>query len=137
MAKSSIVAPEGATIKIPEDQWVSFLDEFTRQNRGAHATLEVLGPGVGYQVETENKPFEGISSDVKDGERNVWITFGGDPENHVTHGIQNVSAIWVRLPTATSGAAMEIEAHDGTKTLLELSRPEDYALPPPEDARPS
>jgi hypothetical protein len=30
---------------------------------------------------------------------------------------------------------VEIEAHDGTRTLLELSRSEDYELPPPADAR--
>jgi hypothetical protein len=28
------------------------------------------------------------------------------------------------------GAVVEVEAKDGTKTLLELTRPEEYALPP-------
>ena len=36
-------------------------------------SVEVLGPDVGYQVETENRPFDGISTDIKDNEQVVWI----------------------------------------------------------------
>ena len=39
------------------------------------------------------------------------------------------NAIHVREATVNSGAAIEIEARDGTTTLLILSRPEEYALP--------
>jgi hypothetical protein len=111
-------------------QWIDYFARFTRDYRGAHARLEVLGPDVGYQVETDDRPFDGIGTDVKDGEDAVWITFGSTLEDHLTHGIQNVSAIRVRPPTGRAGPAVLIEAQDGTKTLLELSRPEDYALPP-------
>jgi hypothetical protein len=33
------------------------------------------------------------------------------------------------LPTPRSGLVLEVEAQDGTTTLLELSKTEDYALP--------
>jgi hypothetical protein len=92
--------------------------------------LDVLGPDVGYQVETEDRPFDGIGADVKDGEDTVWIYFGSTPDDHLAHSIQNATAIRVRPPAGRTGAAVLIEAQDGTKTLLELSRPEDYALPP-------
>jgi hypothetical protein len=118
------------TITVSRDLRIAFLADFTRNNRGAHARLEVLGPDVGYQVETENRPFDGIVPDVKDGEDAIWIIFGSTPYQHHTHGVYGVTAIRVRLASAVRGAAVLVEAQDGTKTLLELSHPEDYELPP-------
>jgi hypothetical protein len=132
MANSTTVVSKGPTpdILVDRAQWITFLAQFTRENRGAHARLDVLGPDVGYQVETEDRPFDGIGADAKDNEDAVWIYFGSTPDDHLAHSIQNVTAIRVRPPTGRMGAAVLIEAQDGTKTLLELSRPEDYALPP-------
>ncbi len=132
MTNPTTIPAAGApdTITVARDLQTAFLADFTRKNRGAHARLEVLGPDVGYQVETENLPFDGIASDTKDGENAVWITFGSTPEQHLTHGVHGVKAIRVRLPSGLRGAAVLVEARDGTKTLLELSRPEDYELPP-------
>jgi Family of unknown function (DUF5335) len=118
------------TQDVGKDQWSTFLAEFTRENRGAHARLEVLGPEVGHQVPADDRPFDGISADMKDGEQTVWITFGSTTEDHFTHGIHNVTAIHLRPPVGESGPALEINAQDKTATLLELSRPEAYALPP-------
>lgn len=77
MANSTAAAQRGATpdIIVDRDQWIPFCAEFTRQNRGAHGVLEILGGDVGYQVETEDRPFDGIATDVKDGEHTAWITF--------------------------------------------------------------
>jgi hypothetical protein len=132
MAKSTTAVSQGTApdILVDRSQWITFLAQFTRENRGAHARLDVLGPDVGYQVETEDRPFDGIGADVKDGEDTVWIYFGSTPDDHLAHSIQNATAIRVRPPAGRTGAAVLIEAQDGTKTLLELSRPEDYALPP-------
>ena len=118
------------TLEIAVNQWISFFTDFTRQNRGAHARLDVIGTDVGYQVETDDRPFDGVSTDVKDGEHSVWITFGDTPESHLTHGIHNVTAIRLRPPMNQLGAALEVVARDGTRTVLELTLPEAYALPP-------
>ena len=123
-------AQQSTTQEIKSDQWIAFFAKFTRENRGAHARLEVLGTDVGYQVETEDRPFDGISTDVKDGEHAVWISFGSTPDDHLAHGIQNVAAIRVVPPIGESGAVVEVVAKNGTRTVLELTRPEAYALPP-------
>jgi len=70
MANSTTAAKRGATpdTVVDRDQWILFCVEFTRQNRGAHAVLEVLGGEVGYQVDSEDRPFDGISIDVRDDE---------------------------------------------------------------------
>jgi hypothetical protein len=118
------------TQEITPDQWIAFFAQFTRENRGAHARLEVLGAEVGYQVETEDRPFDGISTDVKDGERTVWISFGSTPDDHLTHGVHQVTVVRVLPPIGEAGAVVEAVSKDGTRTVLELSRPEAYALPP-------
>jgi hypothetical protein len=130
MSKSHTVRRSADTLKIEPDQWTPFLAQFTRENRGAHATLEVLGPEVGYQVQTDDRPFDGITAYIKDGERAIWITFGSKPEEHFTHGVQEATVIWVVPPAGARGAALEIEAQDGTRTVLQLTTPEAYALPP-------
>jgi len=126
MAKPTMATGKGKTRDIAVDEWTPFLAAFTRENRGAHAVLEVLGEGV----VTENRLFDGISADTKDGERSVWVAFGPTPGGHFTHGVHSVTAIRVRAATGDSGAAIEINSGDGATTLLILSRPEDYALPP-------
>ena len=116
---------------ISEDQWIPILAEFTRENRGAHARLEVIGVDeVGYVVETEDRPFDGVSADTKAGERTVWITFGATPSDHFTHGIQSATVIRMLPPDSSRGAILEVEAKDGTRNILTLSLPEEYMLPP-------
>jgi hypothetical protein len=117
------------TLNIKKDQWLSFLAEFTRMNRGAHATLEVLDCSIGRIVEVEGKPFEGIAADDKDGESNVWISFAGAPADLMEHGVRHVTAIRAIPADRKHAAAIEIEDRGGTRTLLTLRRPEDFALP--------
>jgi len=132
MGNANTSAQKRVTQQIDKQQWIPFLAQFTKQNRGAHASLEVLGPDVGDQMETGDRPFEGISADVKDKESVVWITLGGNPDDHLTHGVADVATIRLLPPDGQKGTVLEVEAKDGTRTLLELSRPEDYALPPAE-----
>src|SRR5437016_3608344 len=88
-------ARQPVTQEITSDRWIAFFAEFTRENRGAHARIEVLGADLGYQVETEDRPFDGISTDIKDGERTVWMTFASTPDDHMTHGVHNAAAVRV------------------------------------------
>jgi hypothetical protein len=134
MNTSSKLANQRDTREVLVDRWIPFLAEFTRENRGAHARLEIVGADaeVGYQVETENRPFDGVSADVKAGERTVWIAFGSTAEDHMTHGIQGATVIRMLPATERMGAVLEVEAADGTRTILELTNPDAYALPPVE-----
>jgi hypothetical protein len=128
-SKPTPLPQERSTQEIEPDQWITFLAKFTRDYRGAHARLDVLGGEVRYQVETENKPFDGIAADVKDDAKTVWITFGATPADHLNHGIHHPRVIRVLPETDKLGPVLEVEAQDGTTTVLELSRPEAYALP--------
>jgi hypothetical protein len=139
MSKSSTLANQRDTQEVSVDRWIPFLAEFTRENRGAHARLEIVGAEaeVGYQVETEDRPFDGVLADVKGGERAVWIAFGSTAEDHMTHGIQGATLIRMLPATETTGAVLEVEAADGTRTILGLTKPDAYALPPAEPRKSS
>jgi hypothetical protein len=130
MSEPTSASVRRSTQETPFDQWIPFLAGFTRENRGAHARLDIFGRDFGYQVETENRPFDGVSADQKSGERSVWIAFGSTPKDHFTHGVNGATVIRVLPATDRTGAVLEVEAQDGTRTVLELTRPEDYALPP-------
>lgn len=134
MGQPTTMRPAQGT-DVAREEWNAFMATFTRENRGAHGELEVLGLDVGRYVPVENRPFDGIAADVKDGEDIVWIMFGQDAEDRLTHGVHQVTAVRVRPPVGASGAAVEVDAQDGTRTLLELSRPEAYELPPASDDR--
>jgi hypothetical protein len=113
--------------EISPHQWNAVLTAITRDYRGAHARLEVIAPDIGCQVEAENRPFDGISADVKDRERAVWIHFTG-----LNHGIQRVTAIRMIPRSGGAGPVIEIEDQDGVKAILTLGNPEEHELPPAE-----
>ena len=50
MANSIAGVRRGVTpdLGVTRDQWIPFCAQFTRENRGAHAVLEVLGDDLGY-----------------------------------------------------------------------------------------
>jgi Family of unknown function (DUF5335) len=127
-------ASQQDTLEIREDQWIPFMAEFTRENRGAHARLSIVGADtdVGCQVETEGRSFDGVAADVRGRERTVWISFGSTAADHMTHGVHNAVAFRVLRPTESRGFVLEVEASDGEKTILELTLPADYALAPGE-----
>ena len=60
------------TQEIRKDQWSAFLAEFTRENRGAHARIEVLGTDIGDQVQTDGRPFDGISAENAATRLSTW-----------------------------------------------------------------
>jgi hypothetical protein len=129
MTKATL-SQQAGVIEVQPEQWLPFLAQFTIENRGAHARLNVLGPDVGYQVEIEDRPFDGIAADVKDHPPSVWITFASTPSDHLAHGVHDVTVIRVLPPTAAKGAVVEVEAKDGVRTILELTNPDEYALAP-------
>jgi hypothetical protein len=132
LSKSNTLSKQSNVQEIHQEQWIPFLAELTRENRGAHARLEVIGADsdVGFQVEAENRPFDGVSADIKDGERTVWITFGSTTAEHLSHGVHGAVAIRMLPLTEHTGALLEIESADGTKNILYLAAPKAYALPP-------
>jgi hypothetical protein len=106
------------TREIVQDEWKGFFDSFSRQHDGWIVKLDVLGAEIGAQHEVVESPLIGVTSDVPN-ERRVHVHVGRGSE-HVTHTINDV--VHVRLEQSDEGAdaALQIEAGDGTTTLLQF-----------------
>src|SRR3569833_2935984 len=131
--KSTRISTEKTSAQtLPSQEWIPYLAQFTVENRGAHARLDIVGAtaDVGYQVETEDRPFDGVAADTKGSESTVWITFGSAANDHIAHGVHHATAIHVLGAVASRGPVLEVEDADGNKTILELTDPQSYALPP-------
>jgi hypothetical protein len=122
MSKAALTLQE-----ISPDGWNVLLAAITKEYRGAHAQLQVVGADIGAQIETSDLPFAGISADVKGGESIVWIHFAG-----LKHGVHGVAAVRMVPRVGDAGMAIEIEDKDGVKAILTLHDPESYELPPAE-----
>ena len=107
--------------EIPREEWVEFLDSFSRQHEGWLVTVEVLGEEIGAQVEAAELPLEGITAELKgSAEDSISITVGLTPAERVTRNI--TAPTHVRIEQAENGAdmALQIEAADEAMTLVRL-----------------
>jgi hypothetical protein len=109
--------------EIPRDEWVAYLDGFSRQHEGWLVTVEVLGSEVGAQVEAQGLHLRGITAELKVGEDTISITIGGKDAERVTHTITRPTH--VRIEQAENGAdmALQIESTDGVATLVRFRSP--------------
>jgi nucleotide-binding universal stress UspA family protein len=102
-------------------EWAERLEEFTRLHRWRRATLEVIHPELGAQVVQSDVPFVGASFDARDG--HVHIMFGARDQGrqHVTHSIDDVTAIQTMRGGPRGEVYLRIGQRSG-QTLLTLER---------------
>ncbi|MCW3053890.1 MAG: hypothetical protein JWN14_3060 [Chthonomonadales bacterium] len=109
------------TQEITRGEWQRFLDDFSKQHQGARATLQVIGDDVGVQTEAQSLPFVGISSEEGGSAKGaITVMLGTEAEDHIQHQINDPNHLWQRATGDHAKDALEIEAADGTKTILQL-----------------
>jgi hypothetical protein len=106
---------------IPRTEWCRFFTDFSRRHHGEAATVRVLDPRIGSQVEARELPLEGIET-VADGFGPIAIFLGSAPPRaNIEHLIQEPKQIWLERSDAGVEEVLDIESVDGTKTLIQLS----------------
>ncbi len=108
---------------IPRAEWFGFLRSFSRRHKDQPATVRVMSPGLGSQVEARDLPLEGIVS----GRRStgpISISLGGSPTRHVEHDVPDPIQAWVKLSEDGTEEALDIESQDGTRTIIQFRSPE-------------
>ncbi|HET9635221.1 MAG TPA: universal stress protein [Gemmatimonadaceae bacterium] len=135
---SVLVLPAAAAFKfsdgLPETaatvggtDWTSVLSEFSRNNAGRRARLEIDDVELGAQTEMSGYRFQGASYE-RDANR-VTLMFGSGKASgsHLERGITEVKSIEV-LSGRNSGADIALAiGHDGGQTLLVFDVPETTA----------
>jgi len=110
------------TYEIPREEWPMAVTAFGEERRRWLVSLEVLGPDVGVQPEVHDLPLEGLSAEPAEKGGIISIFVERSPTDHLTHTITNPSRIRVEESDNRTDA-MEIEAADGTKTIVTFMPP--------------
>ncbi len=104
------------TVHVPKEEWLKFADQFTLDNEGRPATVEIIAPDLGVQEEAEAVPFVALTYDAKH-EGEFIITIGREPDL-VDHQVDDPEAVWVEETEDGRPMALAIRSQDGTQTLL-------------------
>ena len=126
---SILVAPPddapGYLEEMPEErgrfafyEWAERLEEFSRRNAGRLATLEVIDPDLGAQIEEVGMPFSGAAFDPRDAR--VQLMFGSD-RTHLSRNITGITAVQLLRDRAGRDRILRV-AHGRGQTLLTLER---------------
>jgi nucleotide-binding universal stress UspA family protein len=102
-------------------EWTERLEEFTRLHLWRRAKLEQIDPELGAQVVQSDVPFMGASFDPRDGRVQVMFGARDAGTQHVTHNIDNVTAIQTMRGGARGEVFLRI-GHGSGQTLLTLER---------------
>lgn len=112
------------TIEITKTEWPAFFDGFSRKHQGWLATIEILGPDIGAQVEARELAFEGITGESNEARGNtIMIMAGGKPDDHVTHTISRPTEVSLEQTDEGADAALAIKSADGVTALLTFRSP--------------
>ena len=105
---------------VPRSEWFRFFADFSRRHEGALATVRVLHPRLGSQVEARDLPLEGIVSAARaDGP--ISIHLGRSADRNLEHEIENPRQIWVEVSDEGKEEALAVISEDGTRTIVELA----------------
>jgi hypothetical protein len=110
---------------IEQDQWKSFLDEFSKRNQRRATKLEIVNE-LGDQQEEEYLPLVGVSFESKGSAAgSVEILLGGETaadERRVEHLVSNVQRIAPLIGITGLEDGLGFEDQEGGKTLLLFER---------------
>jgi len=109
-------------VETNRSSWKDFLDDFSKRHALRPARIEIFGEEIGARELGDVLPFVGVSYETKgDAAGSVEVVLGGETaadQRHLTHLIPSVEHIYPYLDAAGIEQGIEIEASDGTKTLL-------------------
>jgi len=109
---------------IPREQWMTFLDSFSRQHERWRVNVEVVTDGLGAHREVREKRLIGVSADLKSRDSSTISIIAGDrSDDHVNHIINGPTRVALEETEEGAQKGLRIEAADGETTLLLFRSP--------------
>lgn len=105
---------------IARPEWHRFLRHFSRLHSGAIITMNISGGQLGQCDAVIGQPLRGISEDGNDVLIHIEARRRSD---HLGHRVVNVRAIHLRQTGEGKDEAIDIEAADGTRTIVRFRSP--------------
>jgi Family of unknown function (DUF5335) len=112
------------TAEIPRDGWDTFFNRFSQDHEMQFVAVEVMGREIGAQIEGRSLLLSGISAGDNKNE-SIALSFDSVDGEHLTHIVNKPTHVWVQRSADKTDEALEIEAADGTKTLVRFPRNSD------------
>ncbi len=106
--------------EIARQEWPHFLHHFSRLHSGAIVNMNVSGASFGELEAVVAQPLRDISKDGNDVLIHIEARRRSD---HLGHRVANVLAIRLRQTSEGKDAALDIEAADGTRTVVHFRSP--------------
>jgi hypothetical protein len=107
---------------IEQDQWQTFLEDFSKRNQFRATRLEIVSKEIGAYEEEESLPLVGVSFEAKGSDAgSVVITLGGETgkdQRQVEHLVENVERIAPITGVTGLEDGLGFEDRDGNKTIL-------------------
>jgi len=107
---------------IKQDQWKSFLEDFSKRNQFRATRLEVVGNEIGTVEEEQSLPLVGVSFEPRGSDAgSVVIILGVETaadQRHVEHLVEQVERIAPITGVTGLEDGLGLEDRDGNKTLL-------------------
>ena len=110
-----------ATTRFAAYEWAERLEEFTRRNAGRTASMEVIDPDIGAQVENRSLPFVGADFDSRDASIHVMLGDARLNGRHLTRSIRGATAVQVLRQKDGRDLMLRV-AHGRGQTLVTLER---------------
>jgi hypothetical protein len=111
------------SFEIPDDEWIPFFNQFSREHAGWPVTVEVLSRETGPQKLVEDQPLQGISFDSS-GSRPCTIIVGSGDSDQANFSHVVDLPLNIKLADDDSGrrGTIEIEPANGPPTLIHYHR---------------
>lgn len=121
---------ETETKEIPFDRWPAFFEQFSRAHRGQASQVRTADTSVGFQANAQDLPFIGVL-DERPGasDESIRVMLGSSGGTHIDHAVHRPAHVRVAEWNDGFSAALQIEAADGSMTLIQVGPPE-HMLPP-------
>ncbi len=109
--------------EIPRDQWVRFLDGFSREHEGWIVNLQVTENGQQNGREARDLPLMGISADLKHGDDDtIEVMLGNSKSQPMNHMLSKVQHITLQQNDQGADTGLVIEGRDG-KAMIQFRNP--------------
>lgn len=109
--------------EIPRDDWVAFLESFSRLHDGWLITIDVLG-APDERLKARESALKAITADLRpQGEDSISILTRNTPHDEVSHIIE--APLHVRLMETETGVheGLQIESKGGQTTIVRFRSP--------------
>jgi len=109
--------------EIKKEDWANFFKSLSRRRYEWKTRIEVFNSEIGDQVLSEGLSFNGITVETIGGRTSIDLSVGEHTESHQTHNFQNPKKVAFLAAADNHSDVIDIEEHDGTKTLITFVEP--------------